>query len=344
MIPEMPPRSLELEPPCFDQIEHELDITLANLGASNKDKNFNYNYNYNINQNSISFDESVAVKDETWSDEEATTKNNKSIDVIPIGDIVSDYEDSDIELMQEALSVFTDEEQRTTNANGNRCGYHRDKHIAMKNCLKKNIPGLTPYPVRFIQQTHDSNGEQTMHTATDNNKNNNNDVDNGATIGLYPSLLPQVTFDEEEEEELDRRNFFDQDLQQQRCSQDGTNVPTPSPHLHQEPSSWLLQQLVSDAPSFPQSSSGASRSKTVSRINSNRANKDTKHKHWSDEEDETLNLAVETEQIKPIDWMKIARTFFSNTRSATQCKNRWKNVSKKFVRDVFLVNLHLQIK
>ena len=340
MIPEMPSSLLELEPhQDVYQLEHELEITLGNLGT-NIDNDKNYNYNYNANQNSISFDESsIAMKDEPLSYEDATSKNDKSIDVIPIGDTVSDYEYSDIALMQEALSELSDEE-RPFNGDGYRYGYgHLDKHTAIQNHSKKDFPACTPSPVRVLQQNHNGSGEQDVRIATDNNGNNNNN-DDGTTIGLYPSLLPQVSFDEEEEafdeeeeEELDRRNFFNQELQQHQYSQNESNVPTPSPHPHQEPSPWLIRQLVSDAPSFPQSSSDASRSsKNISKINSsNRANKDTKHKHWSEEEDETLKLAVEIEQFGPTSWIKIARNYFSNTRSATQCKNRWKNVSKVHV-------------
>ena len=53
----------------------------------------------------------------------------------------------------------------------------------------------------------------------------------------------------------------------------------------------------------------------------------TRHKHWTEEEDEILRSAI-AEQVKDnVYWNEISRNYFRLTRSATQCKNRWKNVS-----------------
>ena len=51
----------------------------------------------------------------------------------------------------------------------------------------------------------------------------------------------------------------------------------------------------------------------------------TRHKHWSEEEDEMLRHAMASE--KTPNWSDISLTYFHSTRSVSQCKNRWKNVS-----------------
>ena len=53
----------------------------------------------------------------------------------------------------------------------------------------------------------------------------------------------------------------------------------------------------------------------------------TRHKHWTEEEDETLRSAMVQEGSGKIYWNEISRNHFHTTRSASQCKNRWKNVS-----------------
>lgn len=62
-------------------------------------------------------------------------------------------------------------------------------------------------------------------------------------------------------------------------------------------------------------------------VEGNTASKLTRHKHWSEEEDEQLRQAVQLEADlgQKNDWKKIAKTYFGNTRSGTQCKVRWKN-------------------
>jgi hypothetical protein len=56
----------------------------------------------------------------------------------------------------------------------------------------------------------------------------------------------------------------------------------------------------------------------------------TRHKHWTEEEDEILRCAMAA-MAREVDgtsnWSKISGKYFHSTRSETQCKNRWKNVS-----------------
>ena len=56
----------------------------------------------------------------------------------------------------------------------------------------------------------------------------------------------------------------------------------------------------------------------------------TRHKHWTKEEDETLRNAMAQEGKGKIYWNQISRYYFRTTRSAAQCKNRWKNVSLSY--------------
>jgi hypothetical protein len=56
----------------------------------------------------------------------------------------------------------------------------------------------------------------------------------------------------------------------------------------------------------------------------------TRHKHWTKEEDDTLRNAVALEGRGRTAWKEISRKYFSKIRSGTQCKNRFKNVSKPF--------------
>ncbi|KAL3944522.1 MAG: hypothetical protein SGBAC_001390 [Bacillariaceae sp.] len=48
-----------------------------------------------------------------------------------------------------------------------------------------------------------------------------------------------------------------------------------------------------------------------------------KFQRWSPEEDDVLKNAVETEGGPPINWKRIASKYFSNVRTALQCKSRW---------------------
>lgn len=56
----------------------------------------------------------------------------------------------------------------------------------------------------------------------------------------------------------------------------------------------------------------------------------TRHKHWTEEEDEILRRAMAAMARKfggTSNWSKISGKYFQSTRSETQCKNRWNNVS-----------------
>jgi Myb-like DNA-binding domain len=62
----------------------------------------------------------------------------------------------------------------------------------------------------------------------------------------------------------------------------------------------------------------------------------TRFKHWSEEEDALLKLAIEREYgDRPgarKDWKKLALKYFTNSRSSDQCKIRWKVVKPGIVR------------
>ena len=331
-MPKMPPKSLSLqvEPqqPPF-QRSQGFDITSANLIDRNNEScdinNSTDNCGDELNVNGFSFDGLVATNDRQSWDEDA----KKSI---TIGDNISDYEDCDIELMQEALAMLVDDEEekeRVINRYGNT---HHSKYTAMKNHYsRKMFSDRIPSPVRSIQDNHCHSGvgrENHLITPCQDNNIDNERATSKPMIDLHPRLMPQVTFDEEED--LYRQNFFHRELPVQQYSKIDPDIPTLSPRSHNEPSQWLIDDLASNDLSIPQSLNSAPASKKNKKIirESLRANKETKHKHWSEGEDETLKLAVEPVQNGPIDWIKIARNFFNNTRSATQCKNRWRNVSK----------------
>lgn len=48
-----------------------------------------------------------------------------------------------------------------------------------------------------------------------------------------------------------------------------------------------------------------------------------KFQRWSDEEDNILRYAIESEGSAPYNWKKIATNYFGNSRSGLQCKSRW---------------------
>ena len=329
MMPELASRSsLEVEPETmFAKLENEFEIISASISSSNNDcddyKNRSYNCNTNPNLQSVSFDESIA--DRPSSVEEPNEA---------IIDIISDYQDSDIELMQEALLVLSDdddqEEEEEEFFSADRCDHH-DKFTAMKNQFKKEHSDSSLFPIQPIHQNHLGRRETNYLLTADQDNNTIRDVESENSIDLHPLLLPQVTFDEEEK--FDGRNFFNQEEALHQRSENKPDIPIVSP----QPSQWLLQQLNLDDLSFQQSlgdmcMDGTTKKRNGRGINTGgiRASLETKHKHWSGEEDKTLKLAVETEQLEPIDWIKIARNYFNNTRSATQCKNRWKNVSNSY--------------
>jgi hypothetical protein len=219
---------------------------------------------------SFTFDEPIADR---------PSLEEKKNDAITIDGSISDFQESDIEMMRNVLSILDD----------------------------------------------DGDEEENIFALDDENK---------ILVDVHPLSVPQVTFDEEEA--FDRKNFFDkQDTLHQR-SEIKSGIQMLSPKSHREPSQWLLQQLSSETQLFQQATSMSNmpKSRNAGRIDkgSIRANLETKHKHWSKEEDKTLKLAMEIEETQPVDWIKIALDYFNNLRSATQCKNRWKNVSTAYLR------------
>lgn len=306
----------------FDQLESERGTISASIsGPNNKcydHRSHNHYSNVHSNLQCVSFDESIA--------------DNAIID-----DVISVCDDSDIELMQEALSVLFGDGEEEVASICDRCDLH-DKPTTMKDRFTKQCSELSVCSVRPIQQNHRSCREVNHPMTAGHDNNMNCDFGSETLDDLHPLLLPQVTFDEEEV--FDRRNFFEQEETLCHPSENECSIPIVSPKPTLEPSSWLLEKLTLG--NMPSKQSGVSRGSTR-KVNARRTNKtvthasvETKHKHWSEEEDETLKLAVETEQIRPIDWIKIARNYFNNMRSATQCKNRWKNVSYTFVFSKFL--------
>lgn len=55
----------------------------------------------------------------------------------------------------------------------------------------------------------------------------------------------------------------------------------------------------------------------------NSSGRPRKFQRWSEEEDEILRYAVNSEDESKPNWKKISSTFFEGTRSALQCKSRW---------------------
>lgn len=254
MIPELPWRSSPEDDfqPMFQQEEIQEEIFPMTSDPSNiflNNMSDDHDCDTYPNLRCVSFDE----------------PNTNAI----TGDTISDYKDSDIELMREGLSVSLDD---PTTA-------HEEKKI-------------------------------------------NSSVEGETLIEPHPLILPQVTFDEEEV--FDRRTFFDQPDQERKRKRDEPGTPMISCRPYNEPSDWLRQQISSNDFSLQLSAPKGGNARTADI----RASLETKHKHWSPEEDGILKLAVETtELMNPIDWIQIAQDWFNNLRSATQCKNRWKNVS-----------------
>uniref|UniRef100_A0A6U9WVN9 Uncharacterized protein n=1 Tax=Pseudo-nitzschia australis TaxID=44445 RepID=A0A6U9WVN9_9STRA len=293
----------EARTPSLDLLDEDLEAILISINEDNKNNicedrtNYSYKHNWNTTRNITpnSFVESISWQDGPLSDEEIA-------EVIPIGDLLSDYNASEIELMKVALTEFIDTKDESS-FHGHSDGYKdNDKHARMQNNFKRESFGdyIPPSPV-----------ESRVHTNT--------------AIDCHHLWLPQVTFDEEDE--LEEFHLFEERLQEQQSTKTESKLLIPSSHGCQEPSDWLLQQLTQDDPSSPQYSnikSEGGRDRVDSR--NNPASKGTKHKHWSEDEDEKLKQGMEAEpDVKPTNWVDIAQNYFSNTRSATQCKNRWKN-------------------
>lgn len=88
------------------------------------------------------------------------------------------------------------------------------------------------------------------------------------------------------------------------------------------PEAWSNQQDVAKSPVFP-----LGEPTKIFQVAPNCASELTKHKHWTEEEDAQLCAAIQRETAfgQKQDWKIIAKTYFGNTRSGTQCKVRWKN-------------------
>ena len=106
--------------------------------------------------------------------------------------------------------------------------------------------------------------------------------------------------------------------------------------LSLSPSSSSSSSSVSASSSLPLSSRSVSTSinkytsSNKSRCNNWYANKNTKHQHWSKEEDEKLKIEVNKcfhqGGTNGNNWDRIAMSeSFRGTRSVVQCKNRWAN-------------------
>ena len=316
LIPELPSlSSAEVEQqPMFDEAETRVrPVTARQTTDSNSNcytcddmrNNHSRNCSSNLNLQCVSFDESIA-------------------DNTIIGDIISDYEDSDIELMQEALSLLNDDREEANIFCGNRCDL-RHRGTVVKGDFPKESSDFSRFPARSFQLNHQSCIQENRPTIDAVGCSINSNVKIETPINLHPLSMPQVTFDEEEE--FDRMTFFDHhERSLYGRSRNESNIPIVSPGSYNEPSQWLLRQIPSDASSnqrFDTPMGNAPKNRNKVDI---RASFETKHKHWSKEEDKILVVAAEMEPIRPIEWIQIARDYFNNTRSATQCKNRWKNV------------------
>jgi hypothetical protein len=277
--------SLILEPrPNLDQLEQDLQVAFEKIARDDEEDNA---YDQAEKQDTID--------DEKSRNDDATMKN-ASMD-----DFINDTDLGDADMIQMALSIASEDDQVSMKQNHRRIDrYERNnKYAVIRNSLPQKFPVLTPSSSSSLSQ-YANRGERHPGVTTNLFGNPDTSVDN------YSTLLPQVTFDEEDEGEVfDRRTFFDQALREEERVQFGSNVAVENP--------FSLQSFTKKAK--PQK-------KIIL------ASKITKHKHWSEEEDETLRQAMDLEQhVETTNWTRIARYYFSNTRSASQCKNRWKNVS-----------------
>lgn len=303
MIPELPSiREPEVEP-----------HTMYRKGQSQEDASFarksNHNYHTNSSLHCVSF--------------ERATDDNANI-----GDSVLDYNDTDIKLMQEGLSILLDDDDggnKDVNENSfsiDRGGFGNKYANTRYHRSAKEDTRYVPFSSTLVASNR-SSWESYHPVSTCKEKEIESNVESKTTIDLHPMLLPQVTFDEEEE--FDRKTFFDPVKPERRPSYKQKRTPQSSSRQKNEPSDWLLRQVASTTLPF-EYSTRKSRSVRENKADI-RASLVTKHKHWTPEEDKILKLATETELLQPIDWVQIARDYFNNSRSATQCKNRWKNVS-----------------
>ena len=329
MMPELSSESsFESEPQkMYNHLEGKSETIMTSIQAPYHYKNLDEIHNCDNDEiqalRNISFDESVLDR--------PSSDNNGSITIID--DIISEFKDSDIALMQEALSTLIDDDEVKV-LNDDQCDCH-DNFIATKNHLNREYSDRLPFDIRSCKQNHYVD-EQKNHLLTPDDSKNNACVQSEIVIDHYPGILPQVTF--EDEEEFVGKNFFEQHELPYRSSKSGVNDPIVSSETRNDPSQWLLEQLAFDTLSVDYSLGHESISLAPKKGNDVRnnkgdicASKETKHKHWTDDEDEILRLAMETERMTSTNWVKLARNYFNNVRSATQCKNRWKNVSTSYI-------------
>ena len=275
---------------------HSTNLAADSFGQDN----YNYNYDYN-------YDHDVTKRDEViLSDVIEEIVANESL-------YNNNGDDDDVDkLLQQTIMGNTTIMATTTNT---MCTKHEVNNNNNNN-IKMSIGSTMPVD----DNVYDANTLDLMRE------------------GL-PSSLPNVTFDENENK-----------VQGEEAREEV--------HL---PSKWLTEQLgfwydtsyssssssslslSSHSSSFSSSSSlshssrsenlSTRRKKSNSKRNNFYANEDTKHKHWSEQEDKMLRFEV-NKLVRPdggnndssINWDEISMSqSFRRTRSIIQCKNRWYN-------------------
>ena len=235
--------------------------------------------------------------------------------------------EGDINLMQDALSLLADVTEDDHFFGANRYGY-RGTSNAMQSQFPKKRSDFSRFPDPCPSQNRRGYDEE-VHGMAAMKENTKRNIKNETPSEFRYFAVPQVTFDEDDT--FDSNAFFDEEKPAHRLPKKNSVVPIVSHPSYNQPSQWLRQQISSDAASLQQSwtdmiMNDPPKTRKTKKVDV-RASPATKHKHWSKEEDETLKFATESEPLKSLDWIHIARTYFNNRRSATQCKNRWKNVS-----------------
>lgn len=258
----------------------------------------------NFNLNCISFDESNMDSTETQEVE------------------------GDINLMQDALLLLADATEDNSFSGPNRYSY-RGRSNVMQSQFPKKHPDFSRFPNPCLSQSRRGYDEEVHGMTATQEEYTKRNMKNETPSEFRCLTVPQVTFDEDDT--FDSNACFEEEKPAYRLPKNTSVVPIVSHPSYNQPSQWLRQQVSSDAASLRKSwtemiINDPPKTRKTSKVDV-RASPATKHKHWSKEEDETLKFATESEPSKSLDWIQIARNYFNNTRSATQCKNRWKNVS-----------------
>ena len=252
-----------------------------------------------------------------------TTFDESNVENATTSGVLSDYKEGDIDLVQEAMSFLSNATEDKSLFEANRCRTRFPKTYA-------DFSQFSSESFPRNQQTFDEESHR-MAAMQENIGKSNIEIETSSE--LRSLAVPQVTFDEEDV--FDCKTFFNNKNPVYQLSESDSAISIASHSSYNQPSQWLRQQISSDAASFHRSWSemAMDRPKPRNTIKVDvRASPATKHKHWSKEEDETLRFATESEPTGPLDWIQIAQDYFNNTRSATQCKNRWKNVSEARIR------------